>query len=530
MHDEIRDRALAVLESGDAEAAERLCRDALARGSNDPELRCVLAAAMTRLGKPARSIRELRRVLAQVPNLANAHAELGSALLALHKPMDAIESMQRAIELDPALDATRARLARLLQSLGESRLNSGDAAGAIDAFRRGLEYEPHDGPLLSLLGHELRIIGELDEAIASYETCIAYHPTVGEVYYSLANLKTYRFSDTLLAQMEEQVANDSLRDEAKANFHFAIGKAYEDRKDFEQAFAHIEKGNALWRKHIIYDPDEVENFFSNISTVFSAEFLNDGDDAVSTTQEPTPIFVVGLPRSGSTLLEQILASHSQVEGIAEVPTLDRVIRKLNVKHEQGSHYPEAFLQITADGIEELGQQYLDATEKYRSDCKYFVDKTPTNFVFTGAIRKILPHAKIINAQRDPLSCCFSTFRQLFYDGQYYAYDMRELAHYYILYQQLMDHWHTVMPGFVLDVKYEDVVVDQEEQTRRMLEHCGLDFEESCLQFHETERAVATASSEQVRQEIYTDSLDAWRPYGPYINDLIEHLKPILERT
>jgi hypothetical protein len=205
-----------------------------------------------------------------------------------------------------------------------------------------------------------------------------------------------------------------------------------------------------------------------------------------------------------------------------------VIRKLNVEHEQGSHYPEAFLQITPEGFAELGQQYLHATEKYRSGCKYFVDKTPTNFVFAGAIRMMLPHAKVINAQRHPLGCCFSTFRQLFYDGQNYAYDMRELAHYYVLYQKLMAHWHTVMPGFALDVRYEDVVARQEDQTRRLLDFCGLDFEEGCLRFHETDRAIATASSEQVRQEIYLSSLDAWRPYEPYIRDLIEPLQPVLD--
>jgi len=528
--DEIRDKAIAVLESGDAQAAEQLCRDALAGGSNDLSLKCILAAALTRQGRPLRSVRELRQVLAQDPNLAHAHAELGNALLALRKPLEAIESLQSAIELDPELDAIRLRLVRLLQSLGESRLKNGDSAGAIEAFRKGLEFEPHDGPLLSLLGNELRIIGKVDEAIASYETCIAFHPTVGEVYYSLANLKTYRFNDALLAQMEEQVASESLRDEAKSNFHFAIGNAYEDRKNYEQAFAHFEKGNALWRKRISYDSGQVERFFSNISAVFSTDIVRKKGQAIVSAQEATPIFVVGLPRAGSTLIEQILASHSQVEGIAEVPALDQVIRRLDVEHERGSHYPEACLQITPGGFEELGQQYLGATEKYRSGCKYFVDKTPTNFVFAGAIRKMLPQAKIINAQRHPLSCCLSTFRQLFYDGHNYAYDMRELAHYYILYQELMDHWHTIMPGVILDVQYEDVVAHQEDQTRRLLEHCGLDYEEGCLRFDETDRAVTTASSEQVRQKIYTSSLDAWRPYEPYIDELIEHLEPVLEKT
>lgn len=525
---ELGARASALLHAGDAQAAERVCRDALTKHPDSPTLRCLLAAALTSQGRLARSSRELRRVLERFPDFAIAHQELGNTLLAMRKPMDAIASLQRSIDINPDQASARAKLIQLLRSLGESLAKSGKSAEAIITYERGLELDPHDGPLLSMLGNELRVIGRQQEAVARYETCISHHPTVGEVYYSLANLKTYHFDDALLTQMEQQVQSNSLGDESKANFHFAIGNAHEDRENYEKAFDNFLLGNSLRRKSESYSSEQVEKFFGRIADAYSNEFC-DGLSAIGEKGEKeVPIFIIGMPRSGSTLLEQILASHSQVEGTQELPDLHRILRKLDVPRKKGVSYPEAFLKLTPESLRQLGQQYLDATEKYRNGRKFFVDKMPNNFAFVGAIRMILPQAKIIDARRHPLSSCISTFKQLFYDGQSYSYDLVELAQYYLMYQRLMDHWRTVLPGFVLDVQYEDVVADQEKQTRRILEYCGLPFEESCLRFYETDRAIVTASSEQVRQPIYATSLDIWRPYEPYISLLIEHLRPLLD--
>ena len=524
---ELGSRASELLHAGDAQAAEQACRSALTKHPENPTLRCILAAALANQGRLARSARELRQVLQQFPDFAKAHEELGNTLLAMRRPVDAIDSFQRSIELYPEQPSVRAKLIKLLQSLGESLAKRGDSAEAITVYERGLTFAPHDGPLLSLLGNELRVVGRQEEAIARYETCITHHPAVGQVYYSLANLKTYRFDDARLAQMEQHVKNASLHDESRVNFHFAIGEAYEDRANHEKAFEHFVLGNSLRRKAENYDSDQVEKFFDRIISTHSRSFCDEFDAIEGEDEVAVPIFVVGLPRSGSTLLEQILSSHSQVEGIQELPDLHRIMRKLDVPHGKGINYPEAFLDLPPESLKELGQQYLDATRKHRTGRKFFVDKLPNNFVFTGAIRMILPQAKIINARRHPLSSCVSTFKQLFYDGQNYSYDLAELAKYYLMYLRLMHHWHEVMPGLVLDVQYEDVVMDQEAQTRRLLQYCGLPFEESCLRFYESDRAVVTASSEQVRQPIYTDSLEIWRPYEPYIDTLIDMLQPVL---
>jgi len=325
--------------------------------------------------------------------------------------------------------------------------------------------------------------------------------------------------------MQNMVEEESLPDEPRVNFYLSLGKHYENEKDFDKAFEHYRKGNELRRQHEIYDPVQTQVIHDRMIEVFSEEFFAEhegwGDP------DPSPILIVGLPRSGSTLIEQILASHSMVEGTMELPDLGRTIADLSKNSSGSSEYPEAVLPLDQEGVRGLGQSYLQATMRYRTPLPRFIDKMPNNFAAIGFLHLILPNAKVIDARRHPLDSCLGSYKQLFFKGQSFTYDQFELGDYYLEYRRLMDHWHQVLPGKVLDVHYEDMVADQETQTRRMLEYLGLPWEDQCLRFYETERAINTASSEQVRQPIYTKAVHFWRNYEHHLGELIETLKPLL---
>ena len=478
------------------------------------------AQALRRAGRWTEAIRLLERVVGQAPDSAPAWAELSIAYQMRERADDAVRSALRAVELAPGEP-------RVLAVLGEAYFQQGKIGDAIATYERGLGIDPGNVPLLSALGIALRTAGRRDEAVRSFEDCIARSPSLGEAYYNLANLKSYRFSDEQIAAMTEFVHDDSVRLESRINFHFALGKALEDRGIYDESFDHYRSGNELRRRQKAYRPDKVDEAHERARKVFTAELLGRGAAESASGDEAIPIFIVGLPRSGSTLVEQILASHSRVEGTRELPYLGRVVRHPDVAGRGAAPYPEAFAGLSSDALRELGDRYLDATRGFRTGRPFFVDKMPNNFALIGAIRMMLPQARVINARRHPLSTCVSAYKQLFFGGQVFTYGLSDLAHFYLRYQQLMKHWHEACPGFVLDVHYEDLVNDQEAQTRRLLEFCGLEFEDACLRFYETDRAVATASSEQVRQPIYRSSLDVWRPFEPYIGELIEGLGPLL---
>ena len=304
------------------------------------------------------------------------------------------------------------------------------------------------------------------------------------------------------------------------HFLFTLGKAYEDKKLFARAFDYYAEACAMQRMRISYDPVETELIHERIRAVFTAEFL--AAHAVAGRTEPTPIFIVGLPRSGSTLIEQILASHSLVEGTAELPDVSRISVSL-ARMFPGETYPEAARHLDAAGWLALGQSYLTHTRRHRQGSPFFTDKMPNNFAAIGLIHLMLPGAKIIDARRHPLDSCFGTFKQHFAFGQTFSYDLDELGEFYLQYRGMMRHWQQVLPGRVLEVRYENVVADQEAETRRLLDHCGLPFEENCLRFYETERPVRTASSEQVRQPIYASSVHHWRNFATQLAPLAEIL-------
>ncbi|MGH8203454.1 MAG: sulfotransferase family protein, partial [Steroidobacteraceae bacterium] len=357
---------------------------------------------------------------------------------------------------------------------------------------------------------------------------IRQSPNSGEVYWSLANLKTYRFDDAAVAEMERRAAarGDDLQSEI--NFLFALGKAHEDRGDYGRAWDFYRRGNEKQRAAVSYDPVQTEVMNDRLLEVYTAEFLESRRSAGD--PDPSPIFIVGLPRSGSTLLEQVLASHGEVEGTAELPYIGRLAASQSRNRAGGVNYPEAMRELGAPNLAALGAEYLSLARMHRrTGAPRLIDKMPNNFPNVGLIALILSNAKIVDARRHPLDACLSCWRQLFARGQNFTYDLTEIGEYYLQYQRMMDHWARVLPGRVLTVQYEEVVGDFEGQVRRLLDFCELPWQAECLRFYESDRPVRTPSAEQVRQPIYDRSVGHWKHYERELDELIEVIAPIRER-
>ena len=514
-------RGLRLQYLGDLKAAERIYRDVLIQDPDDVDALRLLAGIAMRAKQWGDAEALLEKSVALAPDFSQSWMDLGKARQEQDKLDAALEAMQRAIRLEPLKPNAYA-------ASGTSCAMAGRHEEAIDFYSKALEMDATHGGALSGMGHVLKTIGQQDEAIASYRECIDHNPDHGEAYWSLANLKTFRFTLNDVAAMEAQIANEKMADEPRANFQFALGKAYEDAKEFDRAFDYYRSGNENRRQRENYDPVQTMDAHDEFIGAFSAEFLEshegEGCDSNAT------FFIVGLPRSGSTLIEQILASHPDVEGTHELPELGRVGRSIGLKRNDRRAYPTAIRELGAAEFQGLGEEYLRRTERHRDrGLKHFTDKLPNNFVHAGFINLILPNAKIINARRHPLDSCLGTYKQLFARGQPFSYDLFELGEFYLQYERMMNHWNEVMPGKVLDVQYEDVVSDLETQVRRILEYCELPWDDACLKFYETDRAVKTASSEQVRKPIYTSSMHLWRNYEQHLGPLIEVLEPVLSQ-
>lgn len=463
----------------------------------------------------------LEKALALAPDYIAAILDLGR----LRKEQDrygaALECFDQAIALDPG--NAQAHYLR-----GATLAPAAFTEEAIAAYQQCLQLRPNHIAALLGLGHVLKAVGRYDESVASYTGCIRQSPESGETYWSLANLKTYRFDDAAVAEMERRIACGGLSASSEIHFLFALGKACEDRGDFDRAWHYYRSGNTKQRALVSYDPVQTETMNDRLMRVFSAGLLQSRRGAG--LADPAPIFIMGLPRSGSTLLEQILASHSQVEGTSELPYLGRVATWLNRNRADGINYPEAVCELAPANFAALGRDYLDYAQMHRrSGAPRFIDKMPNNFPSIGFLSLILPEAKIIDARRHPLDACLSCYRQLFAKGQAFTYDLTEIGEYYLQYQRMMDHWHEVLPGRVLTVQYEEVVSDFEAQARRLLEFCGLPWEDACLRFYESDRPVRTPSSEQVRQPIYDRSVGHWRNFEPQLDELITVIEPVRDR-
>lgn len=365
-------------------------------------------------------------------------------------------------------------------------------------------------------GHALKTVGRHDEAISAYRAAYQEQPAFGDAYWSLANLKTYTFDESELAQMVDQERANGVSAQDRIHLCFTLGKAYEDRGEPETSFKYYARGNDTKSRILSYDAGQMDEAFEAQKTTFTRALFE--RRAGLGHMAADPIFIVGMPRAGSTLLEQILASHSRVDGTLELPNILATAHRLGGRRLRGedNRYPGIMTDLPADQLKALGEAYINDTRIHRQNAPFFIDKMPNNFRHIGLIKMILPNARIIDARRDPMACCFSGFKQLFAEGQEFSYGQSDIGRYYSGYVALMDHWETVLPGEILRVDYEHVVADLETQVRRILEFCQLDFEQDCLHFHRTDRAIRTASSEQVRQPINTGGMQQWRPFDSYL--------------
>jgi tetratricopeptide (TPR) repeat protein len=439
------------------------------------------------------------------------------------------QKFQHALEQAKFLLNTAPQNPQFLSLFAIESMQSGDYETALATFDEVLAQVPGDPITLTSKGHAYKTCGQFDSAVSSYRAALTSQPQHGDAYYSLANLKVYAFSDNEVAQMHAQEENRTLSHRDQVYLCFALGKAYEDRADYETSFTYYERGNRLKKSQSRYNAAEISADLDAQRGVCTSDIFERRSGGGCPA--PDPIFIVGLPRAGSTLLEQILSSHSQVDGTLELPNILSLSQRLRRRGRQGpvSGYPEILDEISDEELEQFGDEYIRDTRIHRQNAPYFIDKMPNNFRHIGLIQLILPNAKIIDARRHPMGCCFSGFKQLFAEGQEFTYGLEEIGTFYRDYVDLMDHWDLALPERVLRVQYEDVVADLDGQVRRILDYCELPFEKSCINFHKTDRSVRTPSSEQVRQPIYKSGLEQWRNFESWLEPLKEALGPVMER-
>ncbi|MDG1694422.1 MAG: sulfotransferase [Porticoccaceae bacterium] len=409
-----------------------------------------------------------------------------------------------------------------------AKMQVSDYQSAVSLFDKVLEKIPNDPVTLTSKGHALKTWGKNNEAIESYKAAILNNRRYCEAFYALSNLKTYQFDEVELNHMLSLEDEKSLMPADKTHLYFALGKAFEDKKDWQPAFNYYTKGNRIKKQQSSYNAENMSAELLDQTRYFSPQKMTQLKQQGH--QDPAPIFILGLPRAGSTLLEQILSSHSMVDGTLELPnilTIAQQLKRTKLPNDKVS-YPEIIDKLDPEELNKLGKRYIDETMIHRQSAPYFIDKMPNNFRHVGLIKSILPHAKIIDARRHPVACCFSGFKQLFAEGQEFSYDMHDIASYYNDYLTLMNHWDKALPNEILRVQYEDVIDDIETQVKRILNYCDLSFEENCIDFYKTKRAVRTASSEQVRQPINKKGVEQWRNFEEFLDPLQKQLAPSIK--
>jgi tetratricopeptide (TPR) repeat protein len=516
----IRDPALltaaAALCDGRLDVAEHLLRDHLKQNPTDVAAIRMLAEAGTRLGRYADAEKLLFRCLELAPSFIGARHNYAIVLFRQHKAAEAIPHIEQLLAHDPTDISYRNLLAACLAVIG-------DYHRAIEIFDSVLRQHPNQPKIWMSYGHALKTAGRQSDSVAAYRKSIALNPSLGEAYWSLGNLKTVPFTEDDRVAMRAQLMRDGLSVEDRFHLHYALGRALEQAKDFAGSFTHYAEGARLRRSQISYDADKTTAQMLSARAFFSPSLFAERQG--QGCKSAAPIFIVGLPRSGSTLIEQILSSHSAVEGTMELPEIAALSREVSA----AAAYPEILGDLDGSSLAELGERFIKRSRLYRKlDKPIFIDKMPNNFAHIGFIHLILPNAKIIDARRHPMATCFSAFKQHFARGQNFSYDLEELGRYYRDYVALMEHFDTIQPGLVHRVQYENLVADTETEIRRLLEYCNLPFEPACLSFHQNRRAVRTASSEQVRQPIFTDAVDHWRHYEPWLGPLKRALGDVVD--
>ncbi len=497
--------------------AERLCRVFLQQNKHHVEGMRLLAQIGIRLQTYSDPEFLLDSCVELHPEHIPARVDYLNLLLRTQKFEKAHEQAQILLQTNPDN-------ARFQVSLADALVGLGSLDEGIALYRQVLGKEPQNARLHLVLGHALKTKGAISDAVEAYRAAYRIRPQFGDAFWSLANTKTYEFTGTELSQIieHEQAADTPVGD--RIQLCFAAGKAYEDQQDYDASFEYYERGNVLKKEQMRYKDSIYQSRVDAQIECCTAELFEKRQGVGY--EAPDPIFIVGLPRSGSTLLEQILASHSMVDGTLELHDILGLVQRLMGRmSKRAPRYPAILKKLDDHYFARFGEQYIDNTRVYRAGAPYFIDKMPNNFLHIGLIRLILPNAKVIDARRHPMACCFSGFKQLFGEGQEFTYGLYEIGRYYDGYVRVMDHWDRVLPGFVLRVMHEDVVDDLEGQVRRMLDFCHLPFEESCLRYHETQRNIRTPSSEQVKQPIYRSAVEQWRHYEKHLQPLKDALGP-----
>jgi tetratricopeptide (TPR) repeat protein len=514
------DAATAALVADDRKTAEEIFRKILQEDASHVAALCGLAAVSLAADKAADAERLLRHALDQSAHHPLTWRGLGQALLVLGRLEEAQAAARRLVKIEPENPQSWITIATVATRLMRQE-------EALDAYEQAARLQPGEVRLRMSIGHIHKTLGRRHESEASYKAALTMDPGLAEAYWSLADLKNYAFSDPEIEAMIELLNEGKIAPLQTAQLYFALGKAFEQRLRYAESFEYYARGNALRRAAAPFDIEHFERRAARIRKVFDKPFF--AGRAGSGDPSAAPIFIVGLPRSGSTLVEQILASHSRVEGTMELPNIINITHQFDDMSADRDGYPETIDTAPIAVLTALGSRYLEETRPLRTGREHFTDKLPNNFSHIGLIHAILPHATVIDARRHPMDSCFSTFKQHFAEGQTFSYDLGDLGRYYRCYLSLMDHWDSVLPGKVLHVQYEDLVRDPEANIRRLLDACGLPFEDGCLAFHRTRRSVRTASAEQVRQPIYTSGVGYWRHFEKELEPLRQALGDCLER-
>lgn len=502
--------------------AEALLREHLIDLPTDVAAIRMFAEVAVRVGRLREAENLLVRCLELAPHFAGARHNYAGVLHRLNKPIEALREIEQLLATDPHNPSHRNLKGAILTRIG-------DYDKAIEIYSGVLDDYPMQAKVWMNYGHALKTAGRESESVQAYRKCIELEAGSGEAYWSLANLKTFRFEQAEINAMRVQLERSDLSDESRLHFQFAMGKALEDAGTFASSFGYYVDGNRLRRALLPYDPGELSTLVRHSKAVLDQRFF--ADRAGFGARAADPIFIVGLPRSGSTLVEQILSSHSSVEGTMELADLIQISQELRSKDRSASPlaYPQLLASLSAEVCRDVGERYLRQTRIQRkTGAPFFIDKMPNNFAHIGLIRLALPNAKIIDTRRHPLGCCVSAFKQHFARGQAFTYDLGDLGHYYSSYVELMSHFDEVLPGAIYRVNYEALVDETESEVRRLLAYCGLAFEEPCLRFYENTRAVRTASSQQVRKPIFREGVERWRDYEPWLTPLKQALGPVLD--
>jgi len=514
------EQATEALVAEDRKSAEIIFRGILKHDPSHVGAVCGLAAISLTVSRGNDAVRLLRHALKQSAHLPLAWRGLCQALVDLGRLPEAESAVRRLLKIEPENPRNWVLLGSVLTRLMRQ-------ADAVPVFEEAARLSPNEVRIVLSIGHLHKTLGNRHKSEEAYKRCLNIDPGFSEAYWSLADLKNYTFSDAEILAMRALVKGEGGEDSDQAQLHFALGRAYEHKKDYPTAFKHYVIGNTRRRKTVPFDIAVFERKSRRVRECFSAKFF--AERVGAGYGDPAPIFVVGLPRSGSTLIEQILASHSSVEGTFELPNVLTIVREFDHADPQHDGYPEGVGRAGAEEFAALGERYIRETAPLRSGRPKFIDKMPNNFSHIGLIQSMLPNATIIDVRRHPMDSCFSTYKQHFAEGQSFSYDLEDLGRYYRCYLSLMDHWEAVLPGKVLQVRYEALVSDPENSIRRLLEHCGLDFEPGCLAFHETKRPVRTASAEQVRQPLYASGVGYWKNFETELEPLRRALGDAVER-